>query len=229
MTSPDATAYDTVPPLEFVHEDDLRTFEGWIKFQAIDLAALTDEERSAVRQIFDAAVQRRETARKVGRMKLTTRPGEYRYAVVVREGDDLWLTLWVLRSPKGEFFIFQPRGDRDWIPHTSLHADGSFHLKSHDEKMLAQKRQPPASITETEHLGAYGGHGPKSVGAGCDPSDFTDVFEVPPGILGPRNGTVVVDLLAKPDATPLAHPAEEVGRRLFTDTVPHVLIRIFRS
>ena len=226
MTSPDATA---VPPLEFLHEDDLRTFEGWIKYQAFDLAALTDEERASVREMFDAAVNRRETARKVGRMKLKTRPGEYRYAVAVREGDDLWLTLWVRRSPKGEFFIFQPRGDRDWDPHASLHADGSFHMKSHDAKMLVQNRQPPASIKESEHLGAYLGHGPKSVGAVCDPADFTEVFEVPPGILGQRNGTVVVDLVAEPGVTPLAHPAEEVDRRLFTDTVPHVLIRIFRS
>ena len=62
----------------------------------------------------------------------------------------------------------------------------------------------------------------------CDPQDFSGVFEAPPGVLGPRNGTITVDLLAV-GADPLAHPGEEVGRHLFTDTVPNVLIRIFRT
>ena len=30
------------------------------------------------------------------------RPGEYRYAVALRDGSDLWLTLWVRRDPKGD-------------------------------------------------------------------------------------------------------------------------------
>src|SRR5438874_2000308 len=138
-------------------------------------------------------------------MKLKAQPGEYRFGVAVRDDDKLWLTLWVRRSPKGEFFVFQPRGDGDWNPHASLHADGTFHLKSHDFKMLhPQKRQRPDSIKGSEHLGAYGGHGPKTVGAVCDPSDFAGVFEVPQGILGPRNGQVVVDLLSEPDAAPLS-------------------------
>ena len=42
-------------------------------------------------------------------------------------------------------------------------------------------------------------------------------------------GTVTVDLLEKRDAKPLSHPAEEVARHLFTDAVPYVLFRIFRS
>jgi hypothetical protein len=62
---------------------------------------------------------------KVGLMKLKLMAsGEYRYAVAVRDEDaNLWLTLWVSRSQKGEFFIFIPRGDRDWDPHTSYHID----------------------------------------------------------------------------------------------------------
>jgi hypothetical protein len=38
-------------------------------------------------------------------MKLRPVPGEHRYAVAVEEGSDLWLTLWVKRSPDGEFFV----------------------------------------------------------------------------------------------------------------------------
>src|SRR4051812_928166 len=42
----------------------------------------------------------------------------------------------------------------------------------------------------SEHLGAYCGHGPKGVGAICDPSAFNGVVEVSPGVLGPRDGQV---------------------------------------
>jgi hypothetical protein len=32
-------------------------------------------------------------------------PREHRYAVAVREASGLWLTLWIRRAPKGEFFV----------------------------------------------------------------------------------------------------------------------------
>jgi hypothetical protein len=134
----------------------------------------------------------------------------------------------VRRSPKPEFFVFMPRGDGDWNPHNSLHADGTFHAKSYDHKMQVVKRQRPDSIKGAEHLGVFGGYGTASVGAICEPADFTGVLEAPRNVLGPRNGMVAVDLL-EPGGTPLNHPAEELARRLFDDAVPHVLIRIFRS
>ena len=103
-------------------------------------------------------------------------------------------------------------------------------MKSRNQVTLPpQQRQRPGSIKASECLGAYGGHGPKSVGAICDPQDFNGVFEVPPGILGPRNGQVVVDLLADERTAPLQWPGEEVARSMFTAVVPYVLIRIFRT
>jgi hypothetical protein len=57
---------------------------------------------------------------------------------------------------------------------------------------------------------------------------WSAAVKLPPGILGPRNGTVTVDLLEDPGAQPLPHPAEEVARHLFADAFPHVLIRVFR-
>lgn len=94
-------------------EDDLHTFEGWLKFQAINLAVLTDDEARQWRELFDEATNRRQSTPKVGRMKLKPmRPGEYRYAVALRDAADLWITLWIRRSGKGEIFVFQPRADR---------------------------------------------------------------------------------------------------------------------
>ena len=216
-------------PLEFISEDATRTFEGWLKYQGFDASSLTEDELASWREEFEDAVKRREMAGKVGRMDLK-RPGQSLYAVAIRDGGELWLALWVKRSAKPEFFIFHPTTDGDWNPHSSLHKDGTFHMKGHDHKMMTLKRQPPASIKGSEHLGAYGGFAPKGIGAVCDPADFTGVFEAPPGVLGPRNGMVTVDLIEPGSgAQPLSHPAEEVDRRTFTDSVPNVLIRIFRS
>ena len=168
---------------EFISEDDLRTFEGWLGYQGIDLTTAPPDELAQWRAIFDEISKK--PSPKIGLMNLRSIPGEHRYAVPVREGPDLWLTLWVRRSPKGEFFVMVPRSDRGWDPHTSYHLDGTFHSKSFGRKFGAQDRQPVTSqFRGTENLRAYGGHGPKGVGAICDPAAFSGVVEVSPGVWG---------------------------------------------
>jgi hypothetical protein len=51
-------------------------------------------------------------------------------------------------------------------------------------------------------MGIFEGHGPKTVGAICNPANFSDVIEVPPSVLGPRDGFVAVDLI-EPGCKPL--------------------------
>jgi hypothetical protein len=162
-------------------------------------------------------------------MKL--KPGEHRYAAV-REGPNLWLTTWVRRSPKGDVFVIIPRGERDWQPHASYHRDGTFHHKSFNYKFgPKQKRQPLTGqppFKGTEHLSAFMGHGPKGVGAVCDPADFSGIIELAPGVLGPRDGQVVVDLV-EPGCEPLSLPGKLVRQEVFRDAVPWLSIRIFSS
>ena len=88
---------------EFISEDDLQTFKGWLRYQAVDASTMTAEELAMWRRHFEEARQRSATGSKVGLMKLQPVPYEHRYAVAVKEGPDLWLTLWVRRSRKGEF------------------------------------------------------------------------------------------------------------------------------
>src|SRR5215475_13750218 len=102
--------------LEFISEDKLKTFDGWLKYQNFDGKPTTPEELKKLREVFDEVLKRASAIPKVGLMKLQPVPGEYRYAVSVRDGSDLWLTLWVRRSRKGEFFVMLPRGERDWDP-----------------------------------------------------------------------------------------------------------------
>src|SRR5439155_10146572 len=79
----------------FISEDDLQTFEGWLKYQAVDTS--TESELTMWRSLFEEARQRSATSPKVGLMKLQSVPGEHRYAVAVEDGAELWLTLWVRR------------------------------------------------------------------------------------------------------------------------------------
>ena len=213
---------------EFINEDDLKTFEGWLRYQAVDAATTAPEELEMWRRLFDEARERSSAIPKVGLMKLQPVPGEHRYAVAVREGSDLWLTLWVRRSRKGEFFVMVPRGDRDWDPHTSYHLDGTLHMKSHGRTVLPPtKRQPlTGAFRGTEHLGGFFGHGPKSVGAICDPTAFSGVVEVAPGVLGPRDGGVTVDLV-QPGCDPTAFPWTQIARQeVFREILPWVVITI---
>jgi hypothetical protein len=77
----------------------------------------------------------------------------------------------------------------------------------------------------TENVGAYIGHGPKTVGALCDPVSFSGVLEIPTGVLGPRDGQVVVDLV-EPGHEPLSWPFTEVARKTFKDALPWLVIRV---
>ena len=214
--------------LDFISEDDLETFEGWLKYQGIDKAASSPEDIGMWQQMFDEKEARKSTIAKVGLMKLRTTPGEHRYAVAVREGATLWLTLWVRRSPKGEFFVFMPRADRAWNPHASYHLDGTVHMKSYDRVGLKATKQQPLTrdFKGAVTLGAFFGHGPKGVGAICNPTDFSGVVEVSSGVLGPRDGGVTVDLV-EPGCEPPAFAWTKIVRRqIFSDTVPHIIITV---
>jgi hypothetical protein len=213
---------------DFISDDDLRTFEVWLRYQALTPAS--DEEREGWRRVHEDQMQRAAAAPKVGLMKLQPIAGENRYAVALRDGTDLWLTLWVRRSRKGEVFVLLPRGERDWDPHTSYHLDGTLHTKSHGLKILPAQRQPLTGVFHgAEHLGAYFGHG-KGSGAVCDPSAFTEVIEVPPGVLGPKHGGVTVDLV-EPDQDPtMALPGREIViRETFKHATPWVVITVWKD
>ena len=142
----------------FLSEDDLQTFEGLLKYQSVDAAETSPEELEKWRHLHEEARQRIAACPKVGRMKLQPVPCEYRYAVAVQEGSDLWLTLWVRCSRKGEFFVMLPRGDRDWNPHASYHSDGTLHIKSSGDKVIERKNQPlTGTFRGNEDLGSYAG------------------------------------------------------------------------
>lgn len=214
---------------QFISEDDLNSFDGWLRYQGVDAPAITPEEFATWRRIFEDARQRSAVNPKAGLMKLQPVPGEYRYAVVVRDLADLRLTLWVKRSRKGEFFIMLPRGDREWDMHTSYRLDGTLHRKGHGSQVFTSDRRQPLNGTfrGSEHLGTYFGYGPKSVGAICDPMAFAGVVEVSPDVWGPMDGWVAVDLVEPGTEPPLKiHSSQIITRKQFTDLLPWVVITV---
>jgi hypothetical protein len=220
---------------KFISEDDLQTLEGFLKYQAVDEATASPEDLKKWARHFEEARERAVACPNVGLMKLKPVPGEQWYAVAVQEGPDLWLTLWVKRSPKGEFFVMLPRGnwpgcwhdDQGWDLHTSYHLDGTLHIKSFGDKVIERKNQPlTGPFRGHEDLGSYAGHAPKGVGAICDPTAFSGVFKVAPGVLGPCHGVVKVDLV-EPRHEPMECPEiQTVTRQYFCDVVPWVVIRV---
>jgi hypothetical protein len=208
----------------FISEDDLKTFEGWLNYQGYDPTMLAPDDLAKWREVYDEISKRPDA--KVGLMKLgSSVPGDRIYAVAVRDSG-LWLTLWVRRSWKREFFVFMPRADGS-NPHASYHLDGTFHHKSDGRTFAERKYQRlDQPFTGTETLGGWAGHGPKSVGAVCDPGVFAGVVELPPGVLGPRDGTVLVDLV-EPNCDPISWPGEMVRQKIFKDAVPWIVIRVF--
>ena len=59
---------------EFISEDDLKTFEGWLRYQGVDAAQTTPEELEMWRSFFDEARKRSSASPKVGLMKLQPLP-----------------------------------------------------------------------------------------------------------------------------------------------------------
>ena len=217
---------------EFISEDDLRTFDGWLRYQALDAPTMTAEELATWRDIFDDAQRQCAAHPKVGLMKLQPFPGDYKYAVAVREGTGLWLVLWVRRSWRGEFFVMQPVGDRGWNPPTSYHLDGTLQMKSHGRKVLTPyKRQPlTGPFRGTVDLGTYSGYAPKDVGATFDPTAFAGIVEVAPCVLGPSHGAVGVFLVERGLEPPdYAWGHEIVTQKVFHDVTPNVAITVMRQ
>ena len=104
---------------KFINEDALSTFEGWLAFQNFDVSS--PDELDSLREVYADLHAASEALPKFGRMKLRPmEPGEYRYAVALREGANLWLNLWVRRSPKSEFFVMIPRNQKDIDLHCKL-------------------------------------------------------------------------------------------------------------
>jgi len=196
-------------------------FDRWLWNQQISPDSLSEEIKASLREEYERGQVRAQALRATTLNPGTT--GDYHYAVAIEDGTDLRVTLWVKRSRAGECVILQPR-DGKWDPHCTYHRDGRYHNKSHSMKSSVQRRQPLDQFKGTEHLGIFYGHGtavPK-----CDPSHYSAIMTVPPGIL--ERGGVIIDLV-EPRTSPSAHhrePHKIFREETYRDCAPWVVVAV---
>lgn len=147
---------------DFISEDDLNSFDGFLRYQAIDPATATSDVLAQFREVFDEAQAIRAATQPIGEIFKPT-AGEHRYAVALREGSELWLASVVKRNRSGVFAFWIRPG---FLPHASYHTDGTFHFKTDDSKRKplrpAPKRQRlTQAFKGCEHMGMLAGYGPK--------------------------------------------------------------------
>jgi hypothetical protein len=79
---------------------------------------------------------------------------------------------------------------KKWDPHASYHANGQFHHKSFDEKLLLVEnlQRPEANFAGVHNLLERGiaAHEPRAFGVICKPAEFHHIAEVSVALLDPR-------------------------------------------
>ena len=157
-----------------------------------------------------------------------------RFAIAVRDGDDLWLYLWLKRDSKGDVYVFWPRDEAGWNPHASYHASGRSHLKSHDKAFLPATRQnPDDTFSGAEQLVStpIDLHSARATNKRCVSANYPGgVCEIPADEISdtnPSRTAVAIDLVS-PGAPPLVYPETAVLRRcVFTDALPHISVALW--
>ena len=163
--------------------------------------------------------------------------GIEKYAVAVRDDGGLLLFLWVKCSEGGDFYGFLPRPhDTSINAHASYHADGQFHVKSHDmaarNKIMAQTRQKPdQSFVGAENLldQTIRQRTSRDIGRLCDPREWSDVFEFHVSAIrsGAHYTRVSIDLVS-PGCSPNFVPnVRIVSQRKFRTVVPFVVATLY--
>ena len=204
---------------EFISDDDLQTFEGWLNYQAVKTSMMTSGEFATWRDRFEET-QKQRAISKVGLMNLKTVPGENKYAVAVREGTDLFLVLWIRRNRNGEYLVLKPMNNSQ-LAVQNKHRDGTLRHKIIKPKVLSAQKSHSFPIMNV--------FTPKETGAACDPTAFTGIVEVSSGILGPRDGSIGVILAEPSNSLPNYTWAYEVlSQTVFREVLPHVVVSIMR-
>lgn len=218
--------------MPFIDEDELDEFDGWLNYQAIDSKTLSPEQRTQWLALFEKVQAHARSTPKVGAMKFSERESAgSRFAIALEKDSVLFLALWIRRAPKGDIYVFYPHGSHGGNSHSSYHVDGRYHHKGYGHKRPIRRGQPlNKHFSGIEHLGSFGGFGPKSNGAICIPDSFTSVMQVPDKVLGPRHGLVNVDLLEQGGTVPDIHVClpnqHAVLQRVFDDATPWIAVTV---
>jgi hypothetical protein len=164
---------------------------------------------------------------------------ERMFAVAVRDRDDLFLWLRLRRAAGTDIYYVVPTGrEQDpkwekWNPHGSWHKDGRVHHKSFNKKFLPAERQKPnAEFKGTYNLITRGiaSDEPRLFGVPCDPTKFSEIIEIPVGILSPKHYETHMSVdVSEPGLQPSLMGGSEniLSQRIFDDAIPHITVTVY--
>jgi hypothetical protein len=162
---------------------------------------------------------------------------ERKFAVAIRDEDDLFLWLRIKRDARGDVYCIIPTGRAEpewkrWNPHVSQHRDGHVHHKSFWQTIFRRKRQKPdPDFKGTEQLvtRSIASDEPRSFGVPCNPDEFSEVMEVPISIISPLKYETHISVdLTEPDGEPIITPGSQIiAQHTFKDSVPWILVTVF--
>jgi hypothetical protein len=164
------------------------------------------------------------------------------FAVAVRDGDDLFLWVRLIRAARTDIYYAIPTGREDnpewkkWDPHGSWHRDGRFHHKAFGQKMFpAEKRQKPAAEFKGSHNLITRGIAldePRAFGLLCDPTKFSEVMEIHAGILSSKHYETYTSIdVSEPGLKPILLGGREkiLWQRVINDAIPHITVTIYSA
>ena len=158
------------------------------------------------------------------------------YAVAIRDGADLFLFLWVKRSKSGVYAFLPRPHDTSINAHASYHADGQFHIKSHEmsarNKIMSQlKQRPNQDFVGTEHLleQRIDQASPRAIGEKCDPSAWSEVFEIPISELGnvAYIRHVSADLVSPGNSPNFVPNARVIKQIVYRKSFPFIVLTLY--
>jgi hypothetical protein len=143
------------------------------------------------------------------------------------------------RAPTSTYVLPTGREDdpewKKWNPHGSWHRDGRLHHKSFNKRLLpAEPRQEPNAEFKGTHQLIMRGIAldePRAFGVTCDPTEFSDVVEIPVGILSPKHYETYTSIdVSEPGLQPLLMGGTEeiLAQRIFDDAIPHITVSVYR-
>jgi hypothetical protein len=166
---------------------------------------------------------------------------ERMFSIAVRDGADLFLWMRLRRAARADIYYVIPTGRegdpewKKWNPRGSWHRDGHLHHKSFDQKIFpAEPRQEPnAAFKGTYNLIARGiaSDKPRAFGVCCDSVKFSEIMEIPAGILSPKHYETHTSIdVSEPGLKPLLMGGGEeiLSQRVFDDAIPHITVTVYR-
>jgi hypothetical protein len=166
---------------------------------------------------------------------------ERMFGIAVRDGADLFLWMRLRRAARTDLYYVLPTGREDdpewkeWNPHGSWHRNGRLHHKSFDQKMFPAepKQEPNAAFLGTHNLITRGiaSDEPRTFGVRCDPTKFSEIMEIPAGILSPKRYETYTSIdVSEAGLKPLLMGGGEeiLSQWVFDDAIPHMTVTVYR-